>query len=104
MVTDEPHGLLSGSILEDQELLTLRDLCAACSVSANRVLEMVEEGILDPVGSDAAEWRFSAISMRRVRIVRHLQRDLEVNLPGAAVAVQLLEELEQLKALLRRPG
>ncbi len=100
MVTDEPHGLLSGSIIEDQELLTLRDLCAACSVSANRVLEMVEEGILDPVGSDAAEWRFSAISMRRVRIVRHL----EVNLPGAAVAVQLLEELEQLKALLRRPG
>jgi chaperone modulatory protein CbpM len=37
-----------------------------------------------------------------VRITRNLQRDLGVNTPGAALALELLEELEQLRARLRR--
>jgi chaperone modulatory protein CbpM len=63
---------------------------------------MVEHGVIDPVGGEPAEWRFVGVSLRRVRITRNLQRDLGVNTPGAALALELLEELEELRARLRR--
>lgn len=94
---------LSGSIVEDEMRLTLNELCAACSVSANHVREMVQEGILEPSGSDSLQWRFTGTSLRRVRVVCRLQRDLDVNLPGAALVVELLEEIERMNRLLHRP-
>ena len=44
-------------------------------------------------------WRFHAVSLRRVRITRNLQEELGVNMPGAALALDLLDELERLRAL-----
>lgn len=99
---DVSGKLLSGSIIEDETPLTLNELCAVCSVSADRIREMVKEGILEPSGSDAVQWRFSGTSLRRVRVVCRLQRDLDVNLPGAALVVELLEEIERMNSLLRR--
>lgn len=92
----------SGCVLE-QTRLSLSELCAVCTVNSALVLEMVQEGILEPVGGTAADWSFSGTSVRRVRVVRDLQHDLDVNLPGAALALDLLEELERLNALLGRP-
>jgi chaperone modulatory protein CbpM len=54
------------------------------------------------VGHKPAAWRFHAVSLRRVRITRNLQQELGVNTPGAALALNLLEELEELRARLRR--
>jgi chaperone modulatory protein CbpM len=54
------------------------------------------------VGGEPAEWRFVGVSLHRVRITRNLQRDLGVNTPGAALALELLEELEELRTQLRR--
>lgn len=103
-MSDKTRMLLSGSIVEEEARLTLNELCSACSVSASHIREMVGEGILDPSGNDVVQWRFSGTSLRRVRIVRHLQRDLDVNLPGAALVVELLEEIERMNGLLRRAG
>jgi chaperone modulatory protein CbpM len=63
---------------------------------------MVDEGILDPLGPRPAAWRFQVVSLRRVRVTRTLQQELGVNTPGAALALDLLEELEELRARLRR--
>jgi chaperone modulatory protein CbpM len=46
---------------------------------------------------DAAEWRFSGAQLRRARIALRLERDLGVNAAGVALALELLEELEQLR-------
>ena len=42
-------------------------------------------------------WRFTGVHMRRVRIACHLQSDLGVNLAGVALALQLLDEIEELR-------
>jgi len=94
----------TGVVLSDHPVLTLADLCRACGVHADWLMELVEEGLLEPRGSDPARWRFTGVSLRRVRIVRHLQRDLGVNLPGAALALQLLEERDALRARLGGRG
>ncbi len=94
--------LLTGDLLEEDEELSITELCNACELTEAQIVELVNQGVIDPLGNKPANWRFQSISLRRVRLTRNLQRDLGVNAPGAALALELLEELEQLRARLRR--
>lgn len=93
-------GTLSGDIAEEVAEFTLDDLCRACSVNAEWLISLVDEGILDPVEPDQTRWQFTGVHLRRARIVLRLQRDLSVNLAGAAVALELMDEVETLRARL----
>ena len=75
---------------------------SACQLPLERVFELVEEGVIEPLGGDPAHWRFRGVSVRRVRCAQRLERDLRVNVAGAALALDLLDELERLRARLRR--
>ena len=82
--------------------LTLAELCRACRLSAEEVLELVEYGVVEPRGRQPARWRFGGICVRRVHRAVRLQRDLDLNVAGAALALELLDELEQVQTRLRR--
>lgn len=92
-------------ILDSDHPLSLAELSRACSMHAEWVMELVAEGILDPIepaplDQPPRHCRFSGQSLRRAMIVRRLQRDLGVNLAGAALALELMEEMETLRARL----
>lgn len=91
----------SGVLIEDDDELSLGELCRACAIHADWLIELVNEGILEPRGQDARHWRFSSLELVRVRRVMRLQQDLDVNLAGAALALQLLDEIDSLRARLR---
>jgi len=88
-------------IIDEHFEFTLDELCQCCAVQDETIIAMVEEGMLSPVGSSPAEWRFTGTAQRHVEITLHLQRDLRVNLPGAALALELMEEIEMLRRQLR---
>ncbi|MCG6888125.1 MAG: chaperone modulator CbpM [Gammaproteobacteria bacterium] len=98
----EKSNQMVGELLEDEAEISLEQLCRACELTREDVVNMVDEGILDPLGPRPAAWRFQVVSLRRVRVTRTLQQELGVNTPGAALALDLLEELEELRARLRR--
>ena len=79
----------SAELFHPRELLVF-------SVHAEAVEAMIEEGIIAPIGGGARHWRFTRISVVRVRSVLRMQRDLHVNLAGAALALDLLERIEAL--------
>jgi len=87
-------AVLSGEVLEDETELSLADLCQACRLPAERIFELVEEGLIEPQGRDPVHWRFRGISVWRVRCAQRLGDDLGVNVAGAALALDLLEELD----------
>jgi chaperone modulatory protein CbpM len=91
---------ISVQLLDESAALSLAELCRACSAPTEFIVEMVEEGVVSPQGSAPESWRFSGIHLERARIALRLQRDLGVNLAGAALALQLLEELQALRARL----
>ena len=91
-------------ILDENFEFTLADLCQCCTVQAETIIDMVEEGMLSPVGSSPSDWRFTGTAQRHVEITLHLQRDLRVNLPGAALALELIEEIEMLRSKLQVKG
>jgi chaperone modulatory protein CbpM len=99
---DEKLPVMSGLILDETTTLTLDELSGACSVRVERIIELVDEGILEPVGRDLNEWCFPGPSLGRARIAMHLQRDLDINIAGVALVLDLLDELESLRARLRR--
>ena len=88
-------------LIDEQTTFTLADLCRACAVEAELIEALVEQGILEPAGRRGRHWCFPSSSLRRTRITLHLQRDLGVNLAGAALALDLLERIEALDARLR---
>lgn len=89
--------ILVGEVLEAGELVSLADLCRSCTVETQTITTLVAEGILDPTGGDVDQWRFAIGSLRRVKTVIHLQRDLGVNLAGAALALDLLDRIAELE-------
>lgn len=103
-MTSDLLPLLSGEVLEEEVELTLADVCHACQLRAEQIFELVDEGIIEPAGREPGRWRFGGASLRRVRVALTLQRDLGVNCAGAALALDLLEEMEALRARLRALG
>ncbi len=91
------HKTLTGQVLEEYDLVTIADLCRSCTVEVETVTLLVEEGILDPVGGNVENWQFTVTSLRRVKTAIHLQRDLGVNLAGAALALELLDRIAELE-------
>lgn len=100
-MTTELLPLLSGCILEEETELTLPELCRACNVHAELIIEFVEEGVLEPAGNEPSAWVFKGGSLKRTRAALRLQHDLGVNLAGVALALQLLDELETLRMRMR---
>lgn len=87
--------------LDETPVLTLGELCRTCTVHAEWVIELVDEGVIVPYGRRREQWRFYGASLHRVRVVQRLQRDLGVNLAGAALALELMDEVARLR---RRAG
>lgn len=85
----------SGAIVDNSVTFTLQEMCDICGVSEQFVVEMVEFGILEPQGNTMGNWRFSAVSLRRSKRAVRLQHDLELNLAGVGLTLDLLEELER---------
>ena len=96
--------LVTGIILDEQVELSTSDLCQACSQHAEWIVELVEEGILEPSGRHRSQWRFPGTSLQRARTAMRLQRDLGINLAGVALALQLMDEIDSLRSLASRLG
>jgi chaperone modulatory protein CbpM len=81
------------------EALSLQDLCRFCHADEAWVIELVEHGVLDPIGHTSRHWRFVGTSIVRAKKARRLSHDLGVNTAGVALVLDLLEERD---AVLRR--
>src|SRR3954471_21888525 len=82
------------------------EVCALLDAQARELIELVEHGVARPIAParDPAAWAFDQVALARVRRALRLQRDLGVNAAGAALALELLDEIERLRAALARGG
>ncbi len=92
---------LEGVVLDERVTVTLTELTQLCESDDQVVLLLVAEGVLRPQGAAPENWRFTGIEIRRARRALRLQRDLDLNLPGTALALDLLDQIEALRARIR---
>ena len=94
-------SVLHCQVVEEEVQMTLAELCRACDAERELVLQLVEHGVIEPQGSAPQVWVFTGASLQRTRVALRLLRDLELNLPGAALAVDLLEQIARLQRALQ---
>jgi len=99
-MADERQALAAEPVTDAGEY-RLKDMCEMCGTNAEYVVELVEAGIIDVHGDTPAVWLFSSAAVMRSRKALRLQRDLEINMPGIAVALALLDEMETLRTHVR---
>lgn len=83
--------------------LSLEELAAGCAVTREWVIERVEAGLLTRTGGSES-WIFSSRDLLRARRLHAIERDFEANPELAGLVADLMEELERLRARLRRAG
>jgi len=87
----------------DDGLFDLDTLCRATAVTPAWVVERLEAGLLRAARGEAhTQWRFDAVTLRRVRQMRRVERDFDAVPELSALVSDLLEEIEALRARLRQ--
>ena len=94
--------VLRGTVVEEEIELTLVELCQASGSEREQVVRWVVEGVLEVSGEAPDDWRFPGTALRRARLAASFTRELEVNEPGVALALDLLDEIEALRSQLQR--
>jgi len=80
--------------------LSREELAHAVQISEATLQRLVRAGIVEPDVADPD--RFTAAAAARLERMLRLHHDLEIDLVGAAVVVDLLERMEHLEADLER--
>ena len=78
--------------------LDMAQFCEATDLPAVYVIEIVEHGILEPQGAQPQDWRFNDYELVLAKRAAKLRRELELEWEGVALALDLLEEVQQLRA------
>lgn len=73
-------------------------ICQAACVSESCLIEIVEHGIVEPKGECLSDWMFDLQAISLVRKAIRIQRDFELDWSATALAIDLLEKIEQLNA------
>ncbi|MGI9245274.1 MAG: chaperone modulator CbpM [Steroidobacteraceae bacterium] len=99
-----PHDdvVVEALMLAEEATLHVDEVCARLRIERQWIVELVELGALDPRGGlEPTAWSFPLAVLPRLHSIVRLVDDLGVNLPGAAVIVELVEERSRLLARLR---
>ncbi|MBA2655694.1 MAG: MerR family transcriptional regulator [Tatlockia sp.] len=80
--------------------LSLTEVSSSFGIPKETVLQIVEEGIVNLKKDNKDQWLFDNQSLLQIRRVLSLTQDLGVNFAGAGLALELLEEIEHLRAQL----
>jgi chaperone modulatory protein CbpM len=79
--------------------ITLLELCELSGLDQTTIRVFIEYDILQPSsGAEPSEWQFDLPQVQRLKKAQRLQRDLELNLAGVALVLELVEEMDNLRA------
>lgn len=78
--------------------LSFEQFCETIQIPSELANELIELGILSPIGASPSEWQFSHDMLGTARKSLQLHRQLEIDLPGIAVAIQLLDKIDRLES------
>jgi chaperone modulatory protein CbpM len=98
----DPFNTLDARLLGEGDWIAVTEVCRLCLIDMTAIVELVELGVVVSRGSSPQEWMLPAASLPRLRVAGRLMRDLGVNVTGAALAVELLEDRGELERRIRR--
>lgn len=84
-------------MLNDNVFYTTNAVCSSYQLKPDTISEMVDWGIAEPSGNKPEKWIFTHHDYVRIGRACRFNNDLEINIPGAALALQLIEDIVNLR-------
>lgn len=81
----------------EETILSLQEICDLFDMTPDVLNDFIEYDVITPIGSSPETWIFDLDDLRRINATLRLQRDLEINLAGIALILNLRDELEELR-------
>ena len=91
------YQLIESELLDDTTFFTLEECIITTRSPKDFIIELISEDIIHPVQKDS-DYQFTITHIQVIRQARSFHVDLGVNMEGVALALQLLEEIQQLQA------
>jgi chaperone modulatory protein CbpM len=87
--------------LDEHNTISLSELSELSGLSSDDLNELVDCGIIEPVRQGMAQIAFHARCVLTAKTARRLRDDFELDAPGLALAMTLIERMHELEARLR---
>lgn len=82
---------------ERSYVLSLTEIAQCVRIPAETIIVIVDQGIVEPRGQRPEEWQFEPQMLATLRQAIRLRQDLELDWAGIAVALSLMEKVQQLR-------
>lgn len=101
----DKNSILTVEVMDSNgSTFTLHEVCERGECHAEFVIKLVNYGIITPVepATEARQWVFDVAALSRLHKALRLQRDLKMNLPGLAMSLELLDEVQDMRKEMER--
>ena len=101
----DKHTIITGELIDDNATISLAQVCHLYHIPEELLIELLEHGLFHDITPPVERVTFNAFMLSRVQSARRLQEDLGVNLEGVILALELRDELENIRnelSILRR--
>lgn len=89
--------LLIGVLIEETTTISFNEVCRKYNIPKELLIEMIEQGLFPNQTTQIEQITLDQKALRRLESAFRLHRDLGINMPGVALALELLEEIEKMR-------
>lgn len=90
-------NFLIGVLIEETTTISFHGVCQKYNIPGELLSEMIEQGLFPNQCIDKEQIALDQKALRRLEAALRLHKDLGINLPGVALALDLLEEIEKMR-------
>lgn len=96
--------IFEGTLQDETVTYTYQEFCEVCVIESPLINEMIEFGIIEVQGNELQSLIFTSKSMTRAKKALRLYHDLNINWAGISLALDLLDEINELRQLVALHG
>ncbi len=90
----------TGLLMDETAYVSFAELCKLHHFSEDWLVELLEHGLFHSVTKPIPQINFDCRMLHRLQAAFRLQRDLELNVSGTVLVMELLDQLEALHSRL----
>lgn len=95
------NKVITGILIEETTTLTFNEVCQHYHIPKELLMDLIEYGIFNNQTTQIEQIIFDQNALRKMETGFRLHKDLDINLAGVALALELLEELDNMRNELR---
>lgn len=91
------YSMLTGVLVDDTIRISFVELCRQYHIPEEILLEMLEHGLIADITVPNKHIVFDQSHLKRILSAHRIHKDLGINSPGVILALELLDELDNLQ-------